>query len=336
MVELSVIIPVYNLEEFLEQCLDSLVTQKSKYTYEVICVNDGSTDRSGEILQNYATKYPDVIRVFTKENEGVSVARNFGIKNSSGKYLTFVDGDDWVSEEMVELSVHTFENNDVDIVISNTVHVFNEKKILVKEEIGNLVFNTENHACGKIFKKSLIEKYNLKFPIGVRVGEDFSFTFSYLLVCNDYIKLNTPFYFYRRSRVGSVMSERNSLKYKDIYKACEELMDFAKVNYKYTEYKDELEYLLIKNIIVRILPKVLKSEFPHYVKTKIGLQESALFIERYFPNWDRNKYFKNDIEGYFVKKIGANYIKNLTKVFEGKLFYVFLIMLDKKNENGKH
>lgn len=329
MVDLSVIVPIYNLESFLEDCLCSLVKQNSKYSYEVICINDGSTDRSGEILQSYANEYPKIVRVFNKENEGVSAARNFGISNSLGKYLTFVDGDDWVSEQMVDLSLNLLQSNNYDIAISDTIHVFNDNKIVVEEKIKHFVFNTENHACGKVFKKSLIDKYNLEFPRGIKIGEDLSFTFSYLLICNSYTKTKDPYYYYRRNRSGSIMSNRKQSKYKDIYRACNNLIEFAKKNHKYTLYKEEIEYIFIKNIIVRTLPKIIKNEFPYYKKIKLNIKEQVTFIEQFFPNWKNNQYFRKDVEGYFVEKLGVNYIKNLNGIITGNLFYIFFIAFDR-------
>ncbi|MGD7007036.1 glycosyltransferase family 2 protein [Metabacillus sp. 84] len=324
--DLSIIIPVFNLEDFLHECLETLINQKpTSVSYEVICVNDGSTDSSKHILDNFAQKYPKLIKVFHKNNSGVSSARNYGLKNSSGKYVTFVDGDDWVSENFVNALTESIDT-DSDIAIFNTVHSFNEKEIIVDEKIDRLLFNTENHACGKTFKRELIEKYNLRFPEDVKIGEDLSFTFSYLLVIKKYMKINEPLYFYRRERVGSAMSNRTNKSYLDIFKACNYVLDFSRENNLFLLFCDEIEYVLIKNIIVRTFPKIVLKEFPNYFILKKYIRLQFNYMEKNFPNWEKNKYYQLDVEKYFIGKLGKRYRLIIRGLSKGKLYYIILIM----------
>lgn len=328
-VDLSIIVPIYNLESFLEQCLGSLVRQNTKYNYEVICVNDGSQDQSQIILERFQNKYPSIIRIFQNENEGVSIARNFGISKSIGKYITFVDGDDWVKETMVEDCLTAIYESDLDLLITDGIHVFDNKTEVVKEEVEAFVFNTENHVCGKVFKKSILEKYELLFPKGVKVGEDFTFTFSYLMLINSYLKINAPFYYYRRNRPGSVMSNRKKLTYKDIFNACNALVDFSQEHSKYEQHRENIEYVFIKNVIVRMLPKIIYKYFPNYLKIKSEVNEQQRFMNSHFPNWLDNKHFQNDLEGYFTEKLGDRYIHYLEKITKGNYIYFFCIFLNK-------
>ena len=112
-VKISVIVPVYNVEKYLEKCLDSLVNQTLK-DIEIIIVNDGSLDNSQEIIDKYAKKHK-TIKSYIKENGGLSDARNYGIKQASGKYISFIDSDDYVKENMYELMYNKLEEKNLKV-----------------------------------------------------------------------------------------------------------------------------------------------------------------------------------------------------------------------------
>ncbi len=115
--KVSLIIPVYNTEKYLRQCLDSVISQTFK-EFECICINDGSTDNSLPILQEYINK--DIrFKLIDKKNEGVSVARNTGIQNATGKYIVFIDSDDWITKDYIEVLYNTIEKYDCDLVSSD-------------------------------------------------------------------------------------------------------------------------------------------------------------------------------------------------------------------------
>ena len=118
MIKYSIIVPVYNVEKYLGKCLNSLVNQKND-NYEIIIVNDGSTDNSQKIIDVYEKKYPKLIKSFEKENGGLSSARNYGIDNSNGKYLLFVDSDDYVSDNYLEVLDDSVNINNPDILVFN-------------------------------------------------------------------------------------------------------------------------------------------------------------------------------------------------------------------------
>ena len=112
---ISIIIPIYNVESYLRKCLDSIMEQSFSY-FELLLINDGSTDSSGQICQEYVEK-DDRIRYFEKENGGVSSARNFGIKHSRGEYITFIDSDDWVDSDYLEVLYTTLLEEGADITV---------------------------------------------------------------------------------------------------------------------------------------------------------------------------------------------------------------------------
>ena len=122
MVDVSLIVPVYNMEQYLVKCMDSLVNQTLE-TIEIVCVDDGSTDRSYAILKQYEEAYPDKVVVLRKENGGQATARNLGIQKSTGRYIGFVDSDDYVHTSMFEMMYQVMEEKHCDLVELSLIHI---------------------------------------------------------------------------------------------------------------------------------------------------------------------------------------------------------------------
>lgn len=127
--DMSIIVPVYNSERFLPKCLDSIVNQKTKYKFEVICINDGSKDSSQDILNAYKTKYPNII-VISQTNQGISRTRNRGIAEASGKYIGFVDNDDYLNEHYIETILDKAYSTDADMIQVGHLRVNPEGTVL--------------------------------------------------------------------------------------------------------------------------------------------------------------------------------------------------------------
>jgi len=175
--KVSIIVPVYNVETYLKECLNTILKQTYK-NIEIILVNDGSTDKSGEICEQYKEK-DNRVKVIHKSNGGAADARNVGIENSTGEWITFVDGDDYISDDLVEMLLTTAIKYTADIVISNLAGVrnfkqeveINNKKIKVEElkseeAIEEMLYQNkfDTGMPGKIFKKEFFNTY--KFPVG--------------------------------------------------------------------------------------------------------------------------------------------------------------------------
>ena len=184
MVKVSVIVPVYNIEDYLDKCLDSLVNQTLK-DIEIIVVNDGTPDNSQEIIDKYAEKYKN-IKSFIKENGGLSDTRNFGIKQATGEYIAFVDGDDYVSYDMYELMYNKAKSGNFDVVVCDLNYVYSETEI--KEVSSKIETDTTNikqafiniypSAWNKIYKNKLFNN-NIEFKKGVWF-EDVEFLYKML------------------------------------------------------------------------------------------------------------------------------------------------------------
>lgn len=126
MPKVSVIIPVYNVQEYLRECLDSLVNQTIKEDLEVIIVNDGSKDKSQNIIDEYVEKYPKLFKSYIKENGGQGSARNYGVKKASGEYIGFVDSDDYIENDMYEILYNEGIKKKLDIVVCDMAWVYED------------------------------------------------------------------------------------------------------------------------------------------------------------------------------------------------------------------
>ncbi|OCG17025.1 glycosyltransferase family 2 protein [Gilliamella sp. WF3-4] len=228
---LSVVIPVYNTQMYIKKCLDSIINQSIK-NIEIICVNDGSTDDSLSILKKYK-ELDDRIKIINKKNGGLSSARNVGIKYARGKYITFVDSDDFIELDAYERSLSYFRFYKVDLVYFSTRLVFEDNIARIQDEryfehkytglvnlSNDVVANMDVCAWNKIYKLSILKKYDIKFPEGLWY-EDGPFFWSYALVSNSAFFINDKFYNYL-IRAGSIMSQCNK-KGKTYHKTFHEL-----------------------------------------------------------------------------------------------------------------
>lgn len=204
---ISTIIPVYNCEKYLSRAVESVIAQSDFDEIELILVDDGSRDNSGMICDEYAGKYENIITIHQK-NSGVSVARNKGMEISSGKWISFVDSDDYIKEdfyvkllsaESADLICCNISSNES---MSNTLQDFFKKSHYVKDEFNTTVYSamanyTSFFPCwNKIYLKSIIDDNNLQFAPGVKLGEDMMFVFDYVKFIESFTFVDEPLYFY--------------------------------------------------------------------------------------------------------------------------------------------
>lgn len=192
----SIIVPAYNAEKFIDKCIRSVLNQ-SYPNLELILVDDGSTDETGKICEEYASKDTRV-RVIHKKNSGVSAARNMGLSSAIGEYVVFLDSDDWLDEDIVELALKKYQKNCINIwgfVCYWPRNVLKTEELraegLCQEElIANAIFtrstahydlgNYFRAGCGKIYERAIIEENSLAFPEKLFIGEDAVFLVKYL------------------------------------------------------------------------------------------------------------------------------------------------------------
>ncbi len=201
---ISVIIPVYNAEKFLKRCIDSILHQKFQ-DYEIILINDGSTDASRDICTAYAQAH-DNISFIDKPNEGVSSARNCGIKQAKGEYIAFVDSDDYVSPDYLSNLINANQAYEVDLVqggfrkVNAESHDIEIVKCVESEQVffsKGLYFKfLRGFVISKLFKKEIIQKHNIHFDTRITLAEDLCFVLEYCRYVKGIVFIPTADYFY--------------------------------------------------------------------------------------------------------------------------------------------
>ncbi|RKS96901.1 glycosyltransferase family 2 protein [Chryseobacterium defluvii] len=233
--KVSIIVPVYNVENYLAKCLDSLVSQTLQ-EIEILVIDDGSKDNSGHIIQEYAQKYPGKIKAYQKENGGLSDARNFGIDRATGDYIGFVDSDDYVTETMFEEMMGLAEKHQSKMVICNIQKVNEHGKVTQKlTQIPNMheridlrqhfsVFSDISYfACNKLFKKELFS--NKRFKKGVHF-EDIQLIPQLLLECT--VIAQTQNFHYQYLERSDSITKTHTEKGLHILKAVEDVEEIFK------------------------------------------------------------------------------------------------------------
>ena len=240
---LSIIVPVYNVENYIKECLESLVNQ-SLTDYEIIVVNDGSTDNSQLIIDKYKNHYPNLIKSYHKSNGGLSDARNYGLKISNGDYITFVDSDDYVDEHLYMHAMKKIEDEKLDILLFGFIRENSHQRKIVNlekyENIKETYIKNHPNACNKIFKRELWTDNNVLFPLGLWY-EDVAII-PCLIQYTNRIGVLDGYYYHYRMRDNSITSnEKYSEKCLDIVRSLEYLD-----NHFYDEkYKSLLDYVKI-------------------------------------------------------------------------------------------
>jgi glycosyltransferase involved in cell wall biosynthesis len=256
MVKLSVIVPVYNVQMYLAKCLDSIINQTFT-DFELILVNDGSTDNSREICSRYVQKDSRII-LLDKKNEGLSSARNYGLSVSSGKFIAFVDSDDWIDLEMYVSMVEAMEEQNADIVIcghnvvnlDGTIKEVNttEESVLYQgEEATKLILEDVkifSFSWDKIYKKELFNE--IEFPVG-RIYEDIATTFKLFDKTTSVYHLNRAYYYYLR-RQESICNEpdKEVLRIQQNFLSFHERYLFVKANPKYNDVLFKCEEIVLR------------------------------------------------------------------------------------------
>ena len=252
-IKVSVIIPVYNTEDYLKECIESLVNQTLR-EIEILIVNDGSTDSSLEIMKEFKNKYPNIIKIFDKVNGGQASARNYALPFAQGEYLGFVDSDDWVDSTMYEEMYEKAEKEDADIVICDMVDHFPDRTVCYPSPRFENKFKVTPSACNKLFKRSLVKED--VFPVGLWY-EDFEFT-TMQLMKTDCISVIHKGLYHCHCREVSTMYNNNSEKNQDILVVLEHLVEYVEKNGWYEKYKNVLEYLYIDHVLITSINRVQK------------------------------------------------------------------------------
>ena len=295
--KVSIVVPVYNVEKYIDRCLESLVNQTLK-DIEIIVVNDGSTDNSKEVIEKYQKEYPEMLKVYTIKNSGAAKARNIGLEKASGEYIGFVDSDDFVSKTMFEELYNKAINDNADIVKCAYYRV-QEDKCIEREtdseydygksihEDKSLIINSTPYIWNKIFRKKMLDSYKIKFP-DIQIYEDLVFTYKSFMVANKISKVNNPLYYYIVIRENSLTFKFSEKRF-DIFPAFKELTSFAKKIDCLEELREEMLFILLKHVYV-----VLEKDSS---RSTAGMKEKYInkifnYLDKNFDDWKDNIYFE--------------------------------------------
>ena len=276
-IKISVIVPIYNTEKFLRKCIESIVNQTLQ-EIEIILINDGSTDNSHNICLEYAEKYPEKIRYINNKNIGCGATRNLGIELAQGKYVAFVDSDDYIEKTMYEELWNEKEKNDSDIVVCGMTYINivekTEKISIPKIMEEDDYFKYQNRIANiynKIFKKNLIISNKIFFPINTHYAEDLVFCFKAYLSTNKINNLSKSFYNYILYGGNSIYNLDKRLgvfiSFEEIFKYLEEkkLKNDRNIMKKFYEL---FNFYAIKGVFFTLLntKQISKEQYKKYNK----------------------------------------------------------------------
>ena len=298
MIKVSVIVPVYNVEKYLNKCLDSLLCQ-SLNDVEIVLVEDGGTDKSLEIAREYAEKHQNVKLIIHETNKGIGKTRNDGIGVAEGEYLTFVDSDDYVSSDYCEKFYEFAKENKLDFVSASTY--LDHDGVITEYDAESFEISDMEHdpdilvkmtygPCNKMFRTSIIKGNDIRFEEKLKY-EDLPFVAKALK--NSRFGFLDGYYYYYVIHGGSQTTTLTKKNY-DIY----QILNIVNEYYEYKPYA-ELEAMNIKNVIWHIL---LQREQPDDSIRNEHIDKGYGFLDIHFPQWRNNKYYKQEsIKTRFVK-----------------------------------
>lgn len=307
MTDISIIVPVYNAEKYLKKCLDSLVNQTKK-ELEFILINDGSADKSEEIIKTYKDKR---IKYFKNKNQGIGKTRNFGIEKATGKYIMFLDSDDYFSNDACEILYKTAEKEKADLIVFDYYRVekenLNEVKIEsfnatnIKDD-PNLLLKINLGPCNKIYKSDLIKNNDIKFEENLKY-EDTLFVVKAIYKAKKIIKLNKCLHYY-------IIHEKSETTVRD-----KKVFDILKIVDKIRTYlkNDELMKDSVDKLTVKILTNyTIQQRYQSDKNIAMKFIDSAFdYLSENVPDYKNNKYYSGRS---FVKRT-IEKSKTLTKVY---------------------
>jgi glycosyltransferase involved in cell wall biosynthesis len=327
--KISIIVPVYKTEQYLPRCIESILSQTVAH-FELVLIDDGSPDNSGNICDEYATK-DDRIIVFHQKNSGVSIARNNGIKEATGEYLCFVDSDDWLIESYLE---DFFINliYDADFYIQGYTNyyernkTYNKKGFLsdknytskfIRESYIYAEFNKlANSACFKLFKRDFVQKYNIEFDRTISYGEDHLFVLNYMLYIDNMCVSRKHGYNYihrvDESLTNKYINHDRLFYYATMtFKVRNELIN--KFNIEDKQFSHFIQYELAVNTLLAISSMYSR-------ESNLIPKERKLFLSKYILYLNSNKILDNiRIHNYYFlimsKIISMRYLSSDSLLF---------------------
>lgn len=328
-VYISVIIPVYNAENYLKECIDSVLNQTYSY-FEVILINDGSTDNSKDICDSYS-RMDERVKVITQKNAGVSVARNTGLKNAKGDYIIFMDSDDYIEPDMYEKMICVINEYNCDLVMCDCIKEFVDKSILYTHDIRGGFYNSKQ--LKKEYYPMLLVTQNLEYPAtisncllmirkkilknkyyepGIRFSEDWLFGAEVIINCKSFYYMKGQSFYHYRINPHSTTHKENIDKW----------TDFKKLYDKFVEKFGNLQDYSFEQQLNYVLLFLVYNSIGNICSSSITLKQKKKYIYEIIKDDRVVNMFKN----IKVFKLGiSKKQKFITLLYKYRIGIVFLI-----------
>lgn len=312
----SIIVPIYNVADYLEPCVHSLMNQTYK-NVELLLVDDGSTDQSLQIAQRIKKENPsNNITIYHKSNGGQASARNYGLKHAHGDYLMMIDSDDYLDKTAIEKCVKVAIKSNCDLVIFDYIST-HQGKVQKYTKVGTGLASSEVFVWNKLYKKELWG--NFRFPEGYWY-EDLGVVPLVVAHARKVHKIDEGLYFYETSRQGSQSNVLEYSKIWDIVNMVERVFNHLKKENMLEDHTNEVEQLFIDHIIYNALLR--KIVFIADNKIKVDLINRVQHVmTSYYPNWIKNRWSKN------IKKLTKGSIIALAKLIIVNVYFKKLFWL---------
>lgn len=290
MTKVSIIVPVYNVEDYLPKCLETLVNQ-TLGDMEIIVVNDGATDGSQAVIDSFVSRYSNV-KSLIKPNGGLSDARNYGMPYATGEYIGFVDSDDYVDLDMYENLYRKAKEADYDIVECNLHHVYPDGSI--DTEIGEKITDRKQMLMmgrsvvwNKIYRREWLMSTGVQFPKGY-IYEDVEFYGKLVPHITSYAYIEPASIYYVQR--GNSINNKQTLKTLQIIDILNHIKDYYQEIGKFEEYREALEFLYTRILLCSSFSRMCR--IPDKTDRKQALAKNWQTLQENFPNWHRNRYLK--------------------------------------------
>ena len=310
MKKVSIIIPCYNVSKYINKCIDSVLNSTLK-DIEVIVINDGSKDNTLDLLKEYKD---DRLIIIDKKNEGVAAARNDGLKKATGEYISFIDSDDYIDENMYSDMYNKAKKNNLDLIACDALLIYPNENRVVKSNITDkstkeeLMIDAYAVTWNKLYRKEILK--DLTFTKGINLCEDVEFLYKVYSKINRVGSIDKAYYNYiqRPNSLTYVYDE----KIYHVIKAMDNVIEYYKKNNIFDKYYDELEYTYVRYCYGTFIKRLAKAK--NKKKFNEGIKFAKEKVKENFPKYKKNKYIN-------AKSGKSKYLKHFNSLLATLIYY---------------
>jgi len=291
--EISIIIPIYNAEKYLDRCLKTVLQALGNINGEIILVDNNSTDGSLKIAKDFQKKHLKVVRVLRSNPRGASAARNLGVAKAKGEYIWFVDADDYIAKSAINKLLAAAKRKKADLIMMGANRITDGKATsylsAVDSEDENYKSRFVRYGMGPwqiLIRRKWWLQNGFKFKEGI-IHEDMELMSALILHTDKFASINEPLYFYCNNPESVLHKKDFSPHIFDIFPALEELYQKFVDAGATEKYHDELEWFFIWNLLIDSA-----KDFANFKEGRPGFKKSREMMQKYFPKWQRNKFLR--------------------------------------------